>query len=236
MVRNSNRQQIIKASESIIDDIINAAIINDIDYETSSDDDSVSHYIPSYLDENCVSSNSDSSVSNDSSSTNVLNTIVDLDALSHCEDDASSSEDEIDGILNPMLVDLESIHESRYLPGTRSNYRTKAERRSDLVFHTILHDDMHMNNREFLRFFRFSRNVVRLIADKIRHRPVFTVESKKPQALPEYQLMVFLYYAGQTGNGNSSEISLYTSAFDLVFFPPTSSNWPWGLPKCANTG
>jgi len=122
----------------------------------------------------------------------------------HYEGDVSSDEESQEIIENATLT-LGSIASSRYLSSSRQRYRRKAERNAYFNFEQCLHDNVWLNDREFQRFFRFSRFVFMYILEQIKNCTVFQTSGRKKQAPPAHQLMVFLCYCGQSGNGNNNE-------------------------------
>lgn len=194
MTRTSQRKRLIKHAYNGIRSLIEYQLINS---DSSSSDSASSSSDDGYFKED-TNRKWDSEPDNSTSKSSTTN-------KSASSSSSSDSESEINELLEIQIATASYLVQNRYIGGKRANYRTKAERRHHNLFEAILENELMVSNREFRRFFRFSRQTFRMIHNKIKDHPAFHVASRKPQMPSHFQLLVFLYFAGQCGSGNNSE-------------------------------
>ena len=121
--------------------------------------------------------------------------------------ESDSFEDEVDLY---YLSLLEEMSTRRY--ATRSSYRQRSGR---LRWEEYLDQDSDiMNDTEFLRTFRMSRQSFRILEQELRQTPMYAPRQnvggrRTPRPLYQ-QLLVFLYRIGRFGNsGSDHEVGLY---------------------------
>ena len=133
------------------------------------------------------------------------------DDLSSSSENTSSSGDTTD-VIKTYVEDLQqqynAISQQRYL-ADRSTHRIGF---SEEVFNRHFRSEPDsfgrqpwLNDEEFKKEYRMSRNAFWSIVNMIKDHDVFhSLNSKKKQAPVERQLAIFLYYLGSSGSGASS--------------------------------
>ena len=110
--------------------------------------------------------------------------------------DEDSIEDEIDEV---MFAELDKIKSSRYL-------FHRSYRKWNSNWEQMLHDDMYMNDEEFLSNVQINKECVRQLNDRIKDDDVFgSIIGKMPKRSSTLHIMELLKFLGCYGNDGSMQ-------------------------------